>query len=220
MNTASCFDILCLSGDASLDDAKRSYRRLVKCWHPDQYGNDPEKQRIAHEKLKEINVAYRELVTLLKSKSASSEFPQEPVKTRRRRSGRVSVDPRSGDSFVKWMASFFRTAKNKPYRIKKSTAEVHSGPYRTTGKGEYDYTVGGDGPSDFSRVLRRAIRSQPGNTEGRQRFERRLGKSAGMRSDKPLRSAGIPRTSATPRHGRVDRVEKIRPIGRVGKIEE
>jgi len=50
MNARSCFDILCLSRNASLDEAKESYKRLVKLWHPDQYGNFPEKQLFAQEK--------------------------------------------------------------------------------------------------------------------------------------------------------------------------
>ena len=76
MNTRTCFDILRISRDASLDDAKESYKRLVKLWHPDQYGNFPEKQRIAEEKLKELNVAYRDVVTVLKSNPAVTTIPR------------------------------------------------------------------------------------------------------------------------------------------------
>lgn len=43
------------------DEVKRSYRELVKVWHPDRFSHDPKLQSRAQEKLKVINAAYERL---------------------------------------------------------------------------------------------------------------------------------------------------------------
>ncbi|OAA31423.1 molecular chaperone DnaJ [Kosmotoga arenicorallina S304] len=50
------YEILGVSRDASKDDIKRAYRKLVKQWHPDAYKGSDKKQ--AEEKFKEIQEAY------------------------------------------------------------------------------------------------------------------------------------------------------------------
>ena len=53
-----CYRVLELEPGATLEDVKRSYRELVKVWHPDRFAGDPKLQRKAEEKLKQINFAY------------------------------------------------------------------------------------------------------------------------------------------------------------------
>lgn len=48
------YDVLGLSKGASVDDAKRAYRRLSKEWHPDRHKGE----KRAEERFKEINEAY------------------------------------------------------------------------------------------------------------------------------------------------------------------
>jgi curved DNA-binding protein CbpA len=55
------YRVLELEPGATLEDAKRSYRELVKVWHPDRFANDPRLQKKAQEKLKEINLAYERI---------------------------------------------------------------------------------------------------------------------------------------------------------------
>jgi hypothetical protein len=118
------------------------------------------------------------------------------------------------------MTSLFRKTKKEFSQFKPATEKGHTDePNRTTGKSAYEIHIGGGASSDFKRVLRHAIRNQPKDTEGRQRFERRDRKSDIRRPAKSKRGAGFSRPTASPRHSRGDRVEKIRPIGRVGKIE-
>jgi len=52
------YAVLGLRPGASSVDVKQAYRRLVKQWHPDRFAHDARSQRIAEEKLKEINEAY------------------------------------------------------------------------------------------------------------------------------------------------------------------
>jgi len=56
-----CFRILDLEPGASLEEIKRSYRELVRVWHPDRFRSDPKLQAKAEEKLKQINLAYERL---------------------------------------------------------------------------------------------------------------------------------------------------------------
>lgn len=51
------YEILEIKPGASQDEIKRAYRRLIKKYHPDQYGDNPLKE-LAQEKLIEINKAY------------------------------------------------------------------------------------------------------------------------------------------------------------------
>ena len=56
----NAYEILGLNPGASQDEIKRAYRKLIKKYHPDQYGDNPLKE-VAQEKLIEINKAYEML---------------------------------------------------------------------------------------------------------------------------------------------------------------
>jgi hypothetical protein len=53
--------ILELEPGATLEDAKNSYRLLVKVWHPDRFVHDPLLQKKAEAKLRQINLAYERI---------------------------------------------------------------------------------------------------------------------------------------------------------------
>lgn len=59
---SECYRILDIEPGASLEDVKRSYRELVKVWHPDRFRGDSKLQAKAEEKLKRINIAYDRVV--------------------------------------------------------------------------------------------------------------------------------------------------------------
>jgi len=62
------YEILGLEPGASQAQVKRTYRKLVKIWHPDRFVDQKQKQE-AEEKIKSINAAYNKL---------KSESPSEP----------------------------------------------------------------------------------------------------------------------------------------------
>jgi TPR repeat protein len=83
----TCYRILDLEAGASLEEVKRSYRELVKVWHPDRFRGDPKLQAKAEEKLKRINLAYERLchetAASAGHRTASSQPPRpEPERTR------------------------------------------------------------------------------------------------------------------------------------------
>lgn len=71
------YEVLGVSQNATDEEIKAAYRRLVKKYHPDRFANDPEKQAAASEKLKQINAAY-DMITKMKqgTYSQASGSPQ------------------------------------------------------------------------------------------------------------------------------------------------
>jgi tetratricopeptide (TPR) repeat protein len=68
------YEILGLEPGASQAKVKRTYRKLVKIWHPDRFLDQKQKQE-AEEKIKLINVAYNKLKSENPSEPPTSENP-------------------------------------------------------------------------------------------------------------------------------------------------
>lgn len=54
-----------LAPGATLEEVRKSYRRLLKQYHPDKFHKDPEKYKVATEVTRNITVAYEGLTELL-----------------------------------------------------------------------------------------------------------------------------------------------------------
>ena len=52
------YNILGLKPDASSEQIKQAYKKLVKKWHPDLFVNQPQELTKAKEKIRSINEAY------------------------------------------------------------------------------------------------------------------------------------------------------------------
>ena len=50
-----------LETTGSLHEAKRTYKDLVRVWHPDRFQSNPRLKQKADQKLREINLAYNYL---------------------------------------------------------------------------------------------------------------------------------------------------------------
>ena len=55
------YSVFGLQPGASPKDIKQAYKDLVLVWHPDRFPNNHRLQKIAEEKIKEINTAYDKL---------------------------------------------------------------------------------------------------------------------------------------------------------------
>jgi len=62
MNLKNCYNVLEIQETASLSEIKQAYRDMIGIWHPDRYVQNPRLHEKATEKLKELNLAYNELV--------------------------------------------------------------------------------------------------------------------------------------------------------------
>ncbi len=73
MNIQKSYEILELDQNASLDEAERAYKTLVKFYHPDRFVDDPPQKQKAEEKLKEVNFAYDMVRTVLNTKQETEQ---------------------------------------------------------------------------------------------------------------------------------------------------
>lgn len=71
MNRVRWYRTLELPVGASMDEVRRSYRRLVAQYHPDKYAHDPEKYGAATEVARKITEAYNGLKVMLEREAAS-----------------------------------------------------------------------------------------------------------------------------------------------------
>lgn len=94
MDLKRCLEVLELKNATSISQVKHAYRELVHVWHPDRFPlNSPIKKR-ADEKMREINMAYEQLIaflsaehqkdklSLLVPKTFAASATQQPVGTR------------------------------------------------------------------------------------------------------------------------------------------
>jgi curved DNA-binding protein CbpA len=83
-----CFEILDLGPDASMEDARRSYKDMVNVWHPDRFAHNPRLKKKAEQKLKEINTAYGRVTTFMGAEDpgpgSNGAPPASPGKSRDR----------------------------------------------------------------------------------------------------------------------------------------
>lgn len=86
------FSILKLKLDADLDELKQAYRKRMKSWHPDKFPSTSERlQKMAHDKLHEVNVAYKQLEKFIKKESKKTAGD----KTGRRKTDKDPSESRS-----------------------------------------------------------------------------------------------------------------------------
>ena len=62
MDADRCLELLELESCSSAEEARRAYRDLVRVWHPDRFAGDPRLRIRAEEKVKQLNLAYEELI--------------------------------------------------------------------------------------------------------------------------------------------------------------
>jgi len=94
------YEKLNLEPGASLQEVKKAYRVQVKVWHPDRFPSiSCRLQEKAHEKLREINEAYKKLELALKAERAGSSRPnngQPPAK----KASPVTLTWPNGDKYI------------------------------------------------------------------------------------------------------------------------
>jgi tetratricopeptide (TPR) repeat protein len=72
MDLDRCCALLGVSSEDSDEEIKRTYRNLVREWHPDRHQGDPGKQSKAEVRIKEINVAYERIQAIRQNPHSSN----------------------------------------------------------------------------------------------------------------------------------------------------
>lgn len=88
MEDRKAFEILNLRPGASLTEAKKVYKRMVKSYHPDRFHNDPIKRKEGENKLKDINLAFAQIKLVIeenqqKASQAQAESQSKPAEQAR-----------------------------------------------------------------------------------------------------------------------------------------
>jgi curved DNA-binding protein CbpA len=61
MELQRCYEVLGIQAPALPEAVRQAYKAQVKFFHPDRFSGDPDQQRLAQERLKEVNAAYEAL---------------------------------------------------------------------------------------------------------------------------------------------------------------
>jgi hypothetical protein len=90
MDLKNCYKILEIQQTASLSEIKQAYRDMIGIWHPDRYVQNPRLHEKATEKLKELNIAFNELITrrtsgIVKNDAGSNASFQNRFPNKKRR---------------------------------------------------------------------------------------------------------------------------------------
>jgi curved DNA-binding protein CbpA len=108
------YQSLNLKPDASLEETKKAYRKIVKLWHPDRFTYDRQLQREANAKLCEVNEAYRNIIFFI---SQNEQIAKDEIK-KSRFNQRQDVKSKSLRSILKSkkidLVSLLGKSKNSP----------------------------------------------------------------------------------------------------------
>lgn len=74
MELSQAFQILELPAGATYDEAKATYRLMIKVWHPDKHSHDEKVLSKATSKLKELNAAWSMAEEFYKAGGVASAY--------------------------------------------------------------------------------------------------------------------------------------------------
>ncbi len=215
MNIQKCREIFSIRTGYTVSELRRRYKRLVKEWHPDRFVNHPQLKSRAERKIKDINIAYEQLIV--------HASPPGTGMARGTQKGKGAPGPETGQGglisdtienlrvlvnlilrFVGRLAEdiFIKASARKSKRI--------AGPPERPIPMEIFSGFSLRNPGDFEHILRDAQRVR--NLRVRN-TEQGGGPEKGKRGIEPrnrMKTFG---------GGRVKKIGKILPVTRIGKVE-
>jgi DnaJ-class molecular chaperone len=110
MELQRCYEVLGIQAPASPEAVRQAYKTQVKFFHPDRFTDDPDQQRLAEERLKEVNAAC-EALRIYQAKGQSerprtkapstTRPPQQPAgRAKAANTGRATATDRRATSLV------------------------------------------------------------------------------------------------------------------------
>jgi DnaJ-like protein len=133
--TAHFYQVLHLAVSASPDEIRQAYVDLVRVWHPDRFAAEGRLQRLAEERLKEINEAYAALLSA--DQPGSGPLREAPAERPARFSGHASVFATPGLGF--WLRALtFSAIILTFFFAAKTLLDALAAPFRHTGFLETD----------------------------------------------------------------------------------
>jgi hypothetical protein len=136
MNLQQCLKILELETAGSLMEAKRTYKDLVRVWHPDRFQNNPRLKQKADQRLREINLAYSYLCRYLSSNPSRGLSIPKPTSPNSPSSNNVAHSgARSGSHRAQ--SNSRTTAENNKPEAARFAAPASKAVPRTSSIGRY-----------------------------------------------------------------------------------
>jgi curved DNA-binding protein CbpA len=223
VNNRQCRKILFLPTDFTINELKQHYKRLVKTWHPDRYGNDHRMKNRAERKIREINLAYDQLKDYA---AASKKHNPGNIQSRSAASTSVLKSRPFLENFGILVLSlrrslfqlFFGNPRTKNHGTARPVSVKPAYAHDKTRFQKQDRRV----PVEFKLILRNAekIRTARQNTAAKTgqkepAFEDRNEKPALKRKAVTRK---VTRTTNRRRSTKVGRIRPVRGVGRVGKV--
>ena len=231
MKISECYKTLGLPPDASQEEVKQAYRRLVNRWHPDRFARDDALVQLAEEHLKLFNLAYAEVKKHLATRfrrcrpcpgSAPRPGRTAAVSTglRQRRSSKALSAPAVLNRLTRkfrqilsfWVAGSQRPARAgrcpgfSPVAASKPTRGTGGRPWTGPVK-NFNEILNEVAGSDAARIKKFAVRKK------RARRSKTVSRQNGLEGPKPAaRKNRDNGTAAVPPVSRIKRVGRIRRI--------
>ncbi len=227
MNAQKSFEILNLKPDASLEDAKKAYKKLVKFCHPDQFSQNSLQKHKGEERLKEVNLAYEQVKAYLvvskqtykcQTKAQNSIKPERKKDTRKSTHEKVENYPKYNEEFIE-IEKTIRNLLNYCYKrfFKKNLNKVFQEAKKFTTDIKEDDKSQNNG-QDFRHILKQAQNAAGNTKEGKK-------DKNGQKRTKPgnrkvyTHSQGLGRRKKTQNSsGRVEPITRVKPVDRIRGI--
>jgi len=216
MKDRKAFKILNLRPGASLPEAKKVYKMLVKSYHPDRFHNDPIKRKEGENKLKDINLAFAQVKLVIeenqqKASQIQTESQPEPAKQARsaKKTSTQTHYRKKGAKdktgvFKDFCLNILKQFQEQQF-IKKNESQTH------VQKDQQEKQTGG---KNFRRILEEIEK----NIKNKKEVNINQGKRDFKKvRPKKTRFKNISRHRRTDTGtGRVEPIRKIRPISKIG----
>ncbi|WP_413943258.1 DnaJ domain-containing protein [Bdellovibrio sp. HCB-162] len=115
---SSLYEVLNVSQNATDDEIRAAYRRLMKSYHPDRYLNEPQKLKVATEVMKKINITRDTLMDPIARRRYDATVKTAPKAT----STRASTTSTTSTA-KKWSPPDFGTSEKPTTQEPPKTAE-------------------------------------------------------------------------------------------------
>lgn len=196
MDIRTCFTLLDLDPNATIEEAKLAYKAQVRRWHPDQFPAGSVTQMGAQEQLKRINIAYARIKAHIPSRPHRPTAPQKQSASRSRSRAHKSQAQRAPSRKTKkhgWLDTLFdmlntfsdhHATSSTPSRQKKTTAKKQK---------RFDQVLGemtGDTISKDTRSSRKSFVRSPMPNRHRKNRGSTIGSVEGIKSPDPIRPIG------------------------------
>jgi len=210
MNIHKSLKVLGLTPDASFQEARKAYKKLVKRWHPDRFFDDASQMNNAEEALKRINQAYTDIEAWFKSRP-TGPFPTKPPSPSPHKKATTGFENlHHGKDKIRDRHSWMDNLMNRFNTFAKHRTGAGKHP------SEKDQNHGSPArkAKTFDQVLNEISRGNTinfaNNSENRRKYP---GRTNAYRFRRTRRSGSSVGSVAG-----VERISRIRPVQRIGRI--